>query len=232
MNIKIINLMNKLKEYFFFNTNNKLLKQIEKELNKIFKELDINQSFDINSIISLKDILESDLEAVYLGDPAYKSKKEVILCYPGFNAVLYYRFAHLLIDNDIPLLPRLISETAHSITGIDINPCAIIGKGFFIDHGTGLVIGETSLIGENVRIYQGVTLGASSLDKPLDLVNKKRHPTIKDNVIIYANATILGGNTVIGNNVVIGANTLITHSIDDNKIVYLNKQKHKIKDRF
>ncbi len=232
MNIKIINLMNKLKEYFFFNTNKKLLKQIEKELNDIFKKLDINKSFDINNIISLKDILSSDLEAVYLGDPAYKSKKEVILCYPGFNAVLYYRFAHLLIDNDIPLLPRLISETAHSITGIDINPCAIIGKGFFIDHGTGVVIGETSLIGENVRIYQGVTLGASSLDKPLDLVNKKRHPTIKDNVIIYANATILGGNTVIGNNVVIGANTLITHSIDDNKIVYLNKQKHKIKDRF
>lgn len=232
MNIKIINLMNKLKEYFFFNTNKKLLKQIEKELNDIFKKLDINKSFDINNIISLKDILESDLEAVYLGDPAYKSKKEVILCYPGFNAVLYYRFAHLLIDNDIPLLPRLISETAHSITGIDINPCAIIGKGFFIDHGTGVVIGETSLIGKNVRIYQGVTLGASSLDKPLDLVNKKRHPTIKDNVIIYANATILGGNTVIGNNVVIGANTLITHSIDDNKIVYLNKQKQKIKERF
>lgn len=232
MNIKIINLMNKLKEYFFFNTNKKLLKQIEKELNDIFKKLDINKSFDINNIISLKDILESDLEAVYLGDPAYKSKKEVILCYPGFNAVLYYRFAHLLIENDIPLLPRLVSETAHSITGIDINPCAIIGKGFFIDHGTGVVIGETSLIGENVRIYQGVTLGASSLDKPLDLVNKKRHPTIKDNVIIYANATILGGNTVIGNNVVIGANTLITHSIDDNKIVYLNKQKHKIKERF
>ena len=232
MNIKIINLMNKLKEYFFFSTNKKLLKQIKKDLNKIFKELDINKSFDINSIISLKDILSSDLEAVYLGDPAYKSKKEVILCYPGFNAVLYYRFAHLLIENDIPLLPRLISETAHSITGIDINPCAIIGKGFFIDHGTGVVIGETSLIGENVRIYQGVTLGASSLDKPLDLVNKKRHPTIKDNVIIYANATILGGNTVIGNNVVIGANTLITHSIDDNKIVYLNKQKHKIKERF
>ena len=232
MNIKIINLMNKLKEYFFFNTNKKLLKQIEKELNNIFNELDINQSFDINSIISLKDILESDLEAVYLGDPAYKSKKEVILCYPGFNAVLYYRFAHLLIDNDIPLLPRLISETTHSITGIDINPCAIIGKGFFIDHGTGVVIGETTLIGDNVRIYQGVTLGASSLDKPLDLINKKRHPTIKDNVIIYANATILGGNTVIGNNVVIGANTLITHSINDNKIVYLNKQKHKIKERF
>ena len=232
MNIKIINLMNKLKDYFFFNTNKKLSKQIKKDLNKIFKELDINKSFDINSIISLKDILSSDLEAVYLGDPAYKSKKEVILCYPGFNAVLYYRFAHLLIENDIPLLPRLISETAHSITGIDINPCAIIGKGFFIDHGTGVVIGETSLIGENVRIYQGVTLGASSLDKPLDLVNKKRHPTIKDNVIIYANATILGGNTVIGNNVVIGANTLITHSIDDNKIVYLNKQKHKIKERF
>ena len=231
MNIKIINLMNKLKDYFFFNTNKKLSKQIKKDLNKIFKELDINKSFDINSIISLKDILSSDLEAVYLGDPAYKSKKEVILCYPGFNAVLYYRFAHLLIENDIPLLPRLISETAHSITGIDINPCAIIGKGFFIDHGTGVVIGETSLIGENVRIYQGVTLGASSLDKPLDLVNKKRHPTIKDNVIIYANATILGGNTVIGNNVVIGANTLITHSIDDNKIVYLNKQKYKIKDK-
>lgn len=231
MNIKIINLMNKLKDYFFFNTNKKLSKQIKKELNKIFNELDINKSFDINNIISLEDILESDLEAVYLGDPAYKSKKEVILCYPGFNAVLYYRFAHLLIENDIPLLPRLISETAHSITGIDINPCAIIGKGFFIDHGTGVVIGETSLIGENVRIYQGVTLGASSLDKPLDLVNKKRHPTIKDNVIIYANATILGGNTVIGNNVVIGANTLITHSIDDNKVVYLNKQKYKIKDK-
>ncbi len=231
MNTKIINLINKIKKYFFFNTNKRLLKQIKKDLNKIFKELNINESFDINNILSLKDILESDLEAVYLGDPAYKSKREVILCYPGFNAILYYRFAHLLIENNIPLLPRLISETAHSITGIDINPYARIGKCFFIDHGTGVVIGETSLIGENVRIYQGVTLGASSLDKPLDLVNKKRHPTIKDNVIIYANATILGGNTVIGNNVVIGANTLITHSIDDNKVVYLNKQKYKIKDK-
>lgn len=232
MNTKIINLMNKVKEYFFFNTNKRLLKHIKKDLNKIFKQLNINQSFDINNILSLKDILESDLEAVYLGDPAYKSKREVILCYPGFNVILYYRFAHLLIEKNIPLLPRLISETAHSITGIDINPYARIGKGFFIDHGTGVVIGETSLIGENVRIYQGVTLGAYALDKPLDLVNKKRHPTIKDNVIIYANATILGGNTVIGNNVVIGANTLITHSINDNKVVYLNKQKYKIKDNY
>ena len=164
-------------------------------------------------------------------DPAINSPAEVFL-YPCFWAVLWYRLAHRLYLKKRYFAARMISQCTARRTGIEIHPGAKIGKGFFIDHGTGVVIGETSLIGENVRIYQGVTLGASSLDKPLDLVNKKRHPTIKDNVIIYANATILGGNTVIGNNVVIGANTLITHSIDDNKIVYLNKQKHKIKDRF
>ena len=128
-------------------------------------------------------------------------------------------------------MPRLISEIAHSKTGIDIHPGADIGQYFFIDHGTGVVIGETTVIGDNVRVYQGVTLGALSLQKAQDIKNKKRHPTIKNNVIIYANASILGGETIIGNNVIIGGNVFITSSIEDNKVVTFERENYKIKDR-
>ena len=144
---------------------------------------------------------------------------------------MMYRLAHELYLHDVPLLPRIITEIAHAKTGIDIHPGANIGHHFFIDHGTGVVIGETTSIGHHVRIYQGVTLGALSLNDAHKLKNKKRHPTIKDNVIIYANASILGGDTIIGNNVIIGGNVFIYSSIEDNKMVVSEKENYKIKDR-
>lgn len=154
--------------------------------------------------------VREDAEALYRSDPAAQSLDEVILAYPGCYAVSAYRFAHKLLKMGVPLLPRLISEYAHRITGIDINPGATIGKSLYIDHGTGVVIGETAVIGDNVQIYQGVTLGALKVDK--DDPNK-RHPTIEDNVIIYSGATILGGKTIIGHDSVIGGNVWITRSI-------------------
>ncbi|GAB4145382.1 MAG: hypothetical protein Fur0015_12690 [Ignavibacteriales bacterium] len=159
-----------------------------------------------------------DAKAIHEGDPASESVDEVILAYPGFLAIAIYRFAHELYLLDIPILPRIFTEYAHQITGIDIHPGAKIGKSFFIDHGTGIVIGETAVIGNNVKVYQGVTLGALSVDKKL--TNIKRHPTIKNNVIIYSNAVILGGETTIGENSIIGGNTWITKSIPPNSVVY------------
>ena len=176
-------------------------------------------------------MLLKDVEATFNGDPASKSYEEIIMSYPGLYAIMVYRLAHELYINEIPMLPRLMSEISHSKTGIDIHPGATIGEYFFIDHGTGIVIGETTIIGSNVRIYQGVTLGALSLQNANEIRNKKRHPTIKNNVIIYANASILGGETVIGNNVVIGGNVFILSSIEDNKIVVLENKNYLIKDR-
>ena len=164
-----------------------------------------------------EDLLE-DLQAVLEFDPAAKSKDEVLLAYPGFFAVVVYRIANNLWNKKVPVLPRVLSEYAHSKTGIDIHPGATIGKRFFIDHGTGIVIGETAIIGNDVKIYQGVTLGALSVSK--DKAEEKRHPTIEDNVIIYANATILGGKTVIGKGSVIGGNVWITESIQSQTLVY------------
>ncbi|MDO4266683.1 MAG: serine O-acetyltransferase EpsC, partial [Eubacteriales bacterium] len=144
------------------------------------------------------------------------SIEEVVLSYPGIYTVMVYRYAHVLYGLGIPFLPRIMSEYAHSKTGIDINPGAEIGRSFFIDHGTGIVIGETTKIGNNVKIYQGVTLGALSTRKGQQLAGKKRHPTIEDNVIIYANATVLGGLTVIGKNSVIAGNSFIVESVPEN----------------
>lgn len=155
-----------------------------------------------------------DVEALFQGDPAARSTEEVIVSYPGLEAILVHRVAHFLFANGVPVIPRIMSEYVHEKTGIDIHPGAKIGERFFIDHGTGIVIGETSVIGANVKLYQGVTLGALSVEK--DLMNKKRHPTIEDNVTIYAGATILGGDTVIGHGSVIGGNTWITESIPPN----------------
>jgi serine O-acetyltransferase len=152
-----------------------------------------------------------DVQAAYDGDPAAKSTEEVILSYPGLEAICVHRVAHFLWKRDIPLIPRIMSEYVHGKTGIDIHPGADIGDSFFIDHGTGVVIGETTVIGKNVKIYQGVTLGAGSVRK--EFGNKKRHPTIEDDVTIYASATILGGETVIGRGSVIGGNVWITSSI-------------------
>lgn len=153
-----------------------------------------------------------DVKAGFDGDPASVNNEEVVLCYPGFFATFVYRIAHVLYEEEIPIIPRLMTEYAHQRTGIDIHPGANIGKSFFIDHGTGVVIGETTIIGDNVRIYQGVTLGALSLSDPRSQSGKKRHPTIGNNVIIYANATILGGDTVIPDGAKINGNTFITHT--------------------
>jgi serine O-acetyltransferase len=164
----------------------------------------------------LRAQLSLDVQAAYDGDPAAKSIEEVIFSYPAIQAVTIHRLAHELHLRDVPMVPRIIAEHAHSKTGIEIHPGARIGKCFFIDHGTGVVIGETSVIGDNVKLYQGVTLGALSVarDEAGDVIREiKRHPTIEDNVTIYAGATILGGNTVIGRDSVIGSNTWITHSV-------------------
>jgi len=174
-------------------------------------------------------LLSGDIEAAYDGDPAAKSIEEVILSYPAIVAVATYRIAHLLYRRDVPLMPRIMGEYAHSITGIDIHPGARIGKNFFIDHGTGTVIGETTVIGDNVKLYQGVTLGALSF--PRDERGKiikggKRHPTIEDNVVIYAGATILGGGTIIGRNSVIGGNAWITSSVPPNTKVASSLPEH------
>ena len=152
-----------------------------------------------------------DAEALIDGDPAAESLEEIIVSYPGFYAIVIYRIANLLLKQGIPMLPRILTELAHQRTGIDIHPGATIGKSFFIDHGTGVVIGGTAIIGNNVKIYQGVTLGALRVDRAAK--STKRHPTIEDNVVIYASATILGGNTVVGQNSVIGGNVWLTKSI-------------------
>ncbi|MBW2237732.1 MAG: serine acetyltransferase [Deltaproteobacteria bacterium] len=176
----------------------------------------------LESIPLLRKILATDVRAVYEGDPAAKSHDEIIFCYPGLFAVTVYRVAHKLFELKVPLLPRIMTEHAHSLTGIDIHPGADIGESFGIDHGTGVVIGETTVIGKNVRIYQGVTLGALSLPKDAGerLRGKKRHPTIEDDVIVYSGATILGGNTIIGARSVIGGNVWITESVPpDTKVI-------------
>jgi serine O-acetyltransferase len=164
------------------------------------------------------DVLWQDAEAAYAGDPAAQNLQEVVLAYPGFFGVAVYRIAHYLQSLGIATLPRLFSEHAHEKTGIDIHPAATIGRSFFMDHGTGIVIGGTSVIADNVKIYQGVTLGALSVDK--SLATTKRHPTIEEGVVIYAGATILGGETVIGRNSVIGGNTWIVESVAPHSVVY------------
>ena len=176
----------------------------------------------LETIPSLRKTLATDVRAVYDGDPAAKSYDEIIFSYPGVFAITVYRVAHKLFKFQVPLLPRIMTEHAHSLTGIDIHPGAEIGESFVIDHGTGVVIGETTVIGKNVRIYQGVTLGALSLPKDAGerLRGKKRHPTIEDDVIIYSGATILGGDTVIGTRSVIGGNVWITESVPpDTKVI-------------
>ena len=167
----------------------------------------------IQQIPKVQDLLMKDVEAQLAGDPAANSKEEVILAYPGLYTIFVYRYAHVLYQLEVPMLPRIMSEYAHGKTGIDINPGATIGEYFFIDHGTGIVIGETAVIGNGVKIYQGVTLGALSTRKGQALSGVKRHPTIEDDVIIYANATILGGNTVVGRNATVAGNTFVTESI-------------------
>lgn len=196
----------------------------------------IPQNGSINTVLThlreqiplLYNQLLEDAEAIEQGDPAAVSREEVVHLYPGFLAIAHYRLAHILAQQGVRIIPRMITEIAHSKTGIDIHPNARIGKAFFIDHGTGVVIGETTEIGDNVKIYQGVTLGALSVQK--ELAATKRHPTIGDGVVIYAGATILGGATVIGEGAVIGGNAWITQSIPAQSLV-LNTAEVVIKNR-
>lgn len=178
----------------------------------------------ISSLPEIRELMITDVQAAKDGDPAATSFDEIVLSYPCIEAIATHRIAHKLYTNKIPIIPRIMSERAHSKTGIDIHPGAKIGKSFFIDHGTGVVIGETTTIGDNVKLYQGVTLGAlSPFDSDgLPRIGQKRHPDIEDNVIIYANATILGGKTIIGKGSIIGGNTWITKSVPQKSIIYNN----------
>ena len=183
------------------------------------------------AIPQVRAVCQTDVEAFYDGDPAAYSTDEIIFCYPGLFAITVYRLAHVLYTLGVPMLPRIMTEHAHSITGIDINPGATIGKYFFLDHGTGIVVGETTVIGDHVKLYQGVTLGALTTRGGQSLRGRKRHPTIEDNVTIYAGASILGGETVIGRDCVIGSNVFITHSIPASTTVSVKSQELQFKSR-
>ena len=235
---KITEVISDIREYFFPNVfedvNESVLEYKEQKINsakeKLMKEVEKNQDItndEINNIfeeiISLDTTINDDIEKFMESDPAANSKEEIILSYPGIYAILVYRIAHILYRKKVQLIPRIMSEYAHQITGIDIHPGATIGNRFFIEHGTGILIGETSIIGDDVKIYQGVTLGAKALENADLLRNVKRHPTIKNRVTIYANATILGGETVIGNDVTVGGNVFLTSSVKDNTIVALKR---------
>ena len=179
----------------------------------------------IAQLPKVKNLLIKDIEAIYEGDPAAKCHQEVLICYPGFYAISIYRLAHELYILNVPLIPRIMTEYAHEKTGIDLHAGATVGEYFFIDHGTGIVVGETTTIGDHVKIYQGVTLGAKSFEVDENgnpVKDIKRHPDIGNNVVIYANATILGGNTKIGDNCIIGGNTWLTHSVEPGTTVYYN----------
>ena len=212
--------------------NNKLKYKIFEKIHflkikRILRRFGANKntiSFFCNESRKLKKILLEDAEFTYQCDPASEGIDEIILTYPGFFAVFCYRIAHILKSVNVRLLPRMISEFAHTQTGIDIHPGATIGHPFCIDHGTGIVIGETSIVGNYVKMYQGVTLGALSLKEGQSLKNIKRHPTIGNNVTLYADAFVFGGDTVIGDNVIVGNNAIIRESVEANKVVYLKNE--------
>ena len=185
----------------------------------------------LNQIPAVRAQVETDLKAAYEGDPAATGYDEIVLAYPGIYAITVYRLAHELYRLNVPLIPRMMTEMAHSTTGIDIHPGATIGNYFFIDHGTGIVIGQTTIIGEHVKLYQGVTLGGLSTRGGQSLAGAKRHPTIEDGVTIYAGATILGGETVIGSGSVIGANAFVTRSIPANTTVIMKSPELLLRSR-
>ena len=215
------NLFNNKLKYKFFERIHIL------KIKRILRRFGANKntiSFFCNEVKKLKNILLEDAEFTYQCDPASEETEEIILTYPGFFAVFCYRIAHILKSVNVRLLPRMISEFAHSQTGIDIHPGATIGHPFCIDHGTGIVIGETSIVGNYVKMYQGVTLGALSLKEGQSLKNIKRHPTIGNNVTLYADAFVFGGDTVIGDNVIVGNNAIIRESVEANKVVYLKNE--------
>lgn len=211
----------------FFRKSGKI-DDIKKNISKLYLKIVFKNSENSNledfikQLDNIKEVLKKDLEFFFDSDPACKSYDEIILTYPGFRAIFSYRISHIFYNQKEYLTARIISEYAHSKTGIDIHPGAKIGEYFFIDHGTGIVIGETTIIGHHVKIYQGVTLGALSLKNGRGLENEKRHPTVCDNVTIYANASIFGGKTVIGSNAIIGANCIVLKSVKENERVVLS----------
>ena len=198
---------------------------LQKEIALLCPGRDAKEIVDdfVAALPEVRRLVETDVQAAYDGDPAATSRMEVVMAYPGLYAVTIHRLAHVLYKLKVPIIPRVMSELAHSKTGIDIHPGATIGERFFIDHGTGVVIGETTIIGRNVRLYQGVTLGGLSFDKDSNgalVKGLKRHPNIEDNVVIYANATILGGDTTIGHDSEIGGNVWIKESVPPYSRVY------------
>lgn len=235
------------KAYRFYNMDNRLTvliedvmynlnKQIAIALNQLPETADMSEEEKAEKAqcISLKffqeipkvrEYIDTDVEAFFYGDPAAYNKNEIILSYPGLYAITVYRLAHVLQTMNVPLIPRIMTEYAHNRTGIDIHPGAEIGKYFFIDHGTGIVVGETTIIGEHVKVYQGVTIGALSTSEGQNLKGVKRHPTIEDNVTIYSGASILGGETVIGHDTTIGSNAFITSSVEPNSRISMSDNK-------
>lgn len=199
----------------------------KEDLKSLFLQYFSKNTEDLETFIKklpeIKKELDADLDFFMESDPAANSKDEVIASYPGYKAIIYHRLAHLLYQMDYKIQARVISEHAHFLTGIDIHPGATIGCPLFIDHGTGIVVGETAIVGNYVKIYQGVTLGAVSLSKGSKLKGSKRHPTIGNYVTIYANASILGGAVTIGDNVVIGSNVFLTESVPENHLVTIGK---------
>jgi serine O-acetyltransferase len=186
----------------------------------------------LEELPDLRKILAMDVQAAYDGDPACKSLDEVIFCYPGLDAITVYRLAHLLHELKVPLIPRMMTEWAHGRTGIDIHPGAKIGRYFFIDHGTGVVVGETTEIGNWVKLYQGVTLGALSFTTDVEgnlVRGTKRHPTLEDRVVVYANATILGGNTLIGHDSIVGSSVWLTRSVAPGSVVTMESPRLRIR---
>ena len=235
------------KNYRLYNAKNNLSVLIEDAMVNLSRQIKLvledmgeedaqNKAMEVcleffRQIPQVRAMVQTDLQAAYDGDPAATGMAEIIFAYPGLFAITVYRLAHVLYTLKVPMLPRIMTEHAHSITGIDIHPGADIGAYFFIDHGTGIVIGETTVIGKNVKIYQGVTLGGLSTRGGQSLRGKRRHPTIEDNVTIYANASILGGETVIGRDSVIGASAFITKSVPPCTTVSLKNQELSMKAR-
>ncbi|MFA6829566.1 MAG: serine acetyltransferase [Bacilli bacterium] len=224
----------------FYSKNNleEYLEKADNKLRLIFaqsglssEDIDAKAEFFMSQLPEARRLVYTSMEAILNGDPASTSIQEIVTCYPGFSAILNYRIANILYHLGLIYISRIISEEAHRSTGIDINPGATIGEYFFIDHGTGIVIGETCIIGNNVKLYQGVTLGARSLSKGRLLVGMKRHPTIGNNVTIYSSASILGGDTGIGDNTTIGGNVYVTSSVKENSIVFLGNTGIKIIDK-
>lgn len=227
---KVILFLNEVRNYLFPGYFEEIGDSIEEYkvvknefLKTMFLTYVINDEAKLNNFMlklnRIKLVLKTDMEMTYMSDPACESLDEIIIAYPGFYAISVYRIANILYELKIPIIPRILSEYAHSITGIDIHPGATIDKYFFIDHGTGIVIGETAVIGHHVKIYHGVTLGALSLRKGQELRGSKRHPTIGNYVTIYSGACVLGGNTIIGDNSTLGCNVFLTESIKENSKV-------------